>query len=298
MKPTAFAYAAPSTLDEALDELAESGRDGKILAGGQSLLPLLSMRLAAPARIIDINRLTELAFVRAENGGVRIGALARHTQVERDARARSVQPLLHQALRLVAHPTIRNRGTTVGSIAHADPSAEMPAVLALLDGTVEAVSRGGARTIPARDFFVGPLETALRPEEMVRSVFFPANPPGTGTTFVEIARRHGDYALVGLAAAVTLDDDLRITRARAAYISVADTPVVLDLTEPLAGATYDAGDWVGAGELARSRTEPDADIHASADYRRHLVGVLTQRALREAAARAAGADSAGTKGSS
>ena len=290
MKPTPFAYAAPSTLEEALDVLANSGPDGKVLAGGQSLLPLLSMRLVAPAQLVDINRLTELAYVRVEDGGVRVGALARHTQVERDARARSVQPLLHQALRLVAHPTIRNRGTTVGSIAHADPSAELPAVLALLGGTVEAVSRSGERTIPATDFFVGPLETSLRAGELVRSVFFPACPPGTGTTFLEVARRHGDYALVGVAAAVSLDDDLRISRAHAAYISVADTPTVLELTEPLAGATYDAGDWAAAGALARSRTEPEADIHASADYRRHLVGVLTERALREAAARAAGAE--------
>lgn len=288
MKPSPFTYTAPRTLDEALAALAEAGHDGKVLAGGQSLLPLLSMRLAAPARLIDINRLDELGFVRVDDGSVRVGALARHAAVERDEAAYDAQPLLRQALRLVAHPTIRNRGTTVGSIAHADPSGEMTAVLTLLGGTVEAVSAQGRRDIDAADFFLGPLETSLAEGELVQAVLFPVRAPATGTSFVETARRHGDYALVGVASLVALDDDLRIRRAQAAYVSVAPTPLLLDLTEAVAGATYDAGDWAGAGRLAAGRTDPEPDIHASAAYRSRLVEVLTARGLAQAARNAAG----------
>jgi aerobic carbon-monoxide dehydrogenase medium subunit len=287
MKPSPFAYSAPTSLDEALDVLADVGHDGKVLAGGQSLVPILNMRLAAPAHVVDINRIPELAYVRVEDGGVRVGALARHADVEGSAQAYDVLPLLRQALRLVAHPVIRNRGTTVGSLAHADPSGEMTAVLALTEGTVAVARKGSSRTIRAAEFFLGPLESAIEPGEMAVSAHFPALPAGTGTTFVEVARRHGDYAVCGLGAAVTLGEDGRVARARAAYISVSATPLVLDLTEAVAGQTVDGADWEGAGRLAQSQVDPEPDIHATADYRRHLVGVLTGRALREAAGRAA-----------
>ncbi|HSF26911.1 MAG TPA: xanthine dehydrogenase family protein subunit M [Actinomycetes bacterium] len=293
MKPSPFTYTAPRSLEDAVIALAEAGHDGKVLAGGQSLLPLLSMRLAAPGRLIDINRLDELAYVRVAPDAVHVGALARHAEVERHEAAYEAQPLLRQALRQVAHPTIRNRGTTVGSIAHADPSGEMTAVLTLLGGTVEAVSSHGRRDIAAADFFVGPLETSLQVGEMVQAVRFPRRRAATGTSFLESARRHGDYALVGVASLVELDDDLRIRAARAAYISVAPTPALLDLTEALAGATYDAGDWAAAGALAAARTEPEPDIHASADYRSRLVEVLTARGLAEAARHAAGLSTEG-----
>ncbi len=217
---------------------------------------------------------------------MRVGALARHTRVERDAEAAGVLPLLGQALRLVAHPTIRNRGTTVGSLAHADPAGEMTAVLALTGGSVELAGPGGRRSVAADDFFLGPLESVMTPAELAQEAIFPALPPGTGTAFVEVARRHGDYAMCGLAAAVTLDADARVTAARAAYISVAPTPLVLDLTDPVAGAAHDTADWAAAGPLARDRVDPDADVHATADYRRHLVEVLTVRALRQATAHA------------
>lgn len=286
MKPSPFAWSAPSSVAEALAVLGEHGDEGKVLAGGQSLLPMLNMRLAAPAYLVDINRITDLAYVRVEDGGVRVGALARHADVGRDDDAASVQPLLRQALRLVAHPVIRNRGTTVGSIAHADPSGEMTAVLALTGGTVHVASARGNRDIPAADFFTGPLECALRPGELAASCFFPGFGPGTGTAFVEVARRHGDYAVCGLAALVTVADGV-ISSARAAYISVAPTPLVLDLTEAVAGADPVAADWAAAGELAAGQTEPEADIHATADYRRHLVRVLTARALGDAAGAAA-----------
>ncbi|GAA2407285.1 xanthine dehydrogenase family protein subunit M [Actinomadura vinacea] len=280
MKPPQFDYRAPRTADEALDALADGG--AKVLAGGQSLIPLLNMRLAAPSRLVDINGLAELDTVEVAGGGVRIGALARHTRVERDTGAAAAQPLIRQALRHVAHPVIRNRGTVVGSLAHADPAAEMPAVLAVLGGTVEAVSATGRRTIPAAEFFAGPLEPALRPDELAVSAFFPAAPRRTGTAFAETARRHGDYALAGVAAVVTLDDDLRVTAARAGYLSVGGTPLVLDLTEAAASAVR-TGDWPAAAGYARARLDPGDDLHASADYRRHLAGVLTERALRAAA---------------
>jgi carbon-monoxide dehydrogenase medium subunit len=287
VKPSPFAYSAPTSLAEALSVLAETGSDGKVLAGGQSLVPILNMRLAAPAHIIDINRIPDLAFVRVEDGGVRVGALARHADVERDDPAFDALPLLRQALRLVAHPVIRNRGTTVGSLAHADPSGEMTAVLAVTGGTVEVARQGSTRTVGAGEFFVAPLESAVEPGEMAVSAHFPAPPPNTGTAFVEVARRHGDYAVCGLAAMVTLQQDGTIGQVRAAYISVGPTPVVLDLTEALHGQAVAEADWAAAGSLAQGQVDPEPDIHASADYRRHLVGVLTGRALREAAGRAA-----------
>jgi carbon-monoxide dehydrogenase medium subunit len=286
VKPSPFAWSAPDSVAEALALLARVGGDGKVLAGGQSLLPILNMRLAAPAHLVDINRLAELAYVRATEGSVVVGALARHAAVERDGPAYDVQPLLRQALGLVAHPVIRNRGTTVGSIAHADPSGEMTAVLALTGGSVQVASATGERHVPAADFFAGPLESSLVPGELAVSATFPAFATGSGTAFVEVARRHGDYAVCGLAAVVTVTDGV-VSAARAAYVSVAPTPLVLDLTEAVAGAEPGAADWAAAGDLAWQQADPEPDIHASADYRRHLVRVLTARALAQAAGRAA-----------
>jgi len=287
VKPSPFAYSAPTSLADALSVLAEVGADGKVLAGGQSLVPILNMRLAAPAHIVDINRIPDLGFVRVEDGGVRVGALARHADIEGDDAAYGALPLLRQALRLVAHPVIRNRGTTVGSLAHADPSGEMTAVLALTGGSVELARQGSSRTVFADEFFLAPLESAVEPGELAVSAFFPSPVAMTGTTFVEVARRHGDYAVCGLAAMVTLEQDGTIGQARAAYISVGPTPVVLDLTEAVHGQRAAEADWAAAGQLAQGQVDPEPDIHASADYRRHLVGVLTARALHEAAGRAA-----------
>lgn len=289
MKPAPFAYRAPESVEEAVAALHDVGHGAKVLAGGQSLLPLLSMRLAAPACLVDINRISSLASVAVDDGEVRVGALARHAEVERSVEVAAAQPLLREALRLVAHPTIRNRGTTVGSIAHADPAGEMTAVLTVLDGSVDVVSVRGARTLVASELFLGPLETSLAADELVTTARFPVRSGASGSAFVESARRHGDYALVGVAAVVDLDDDLRVRRARASYVSVAPTPPLLDLTDAVGGRGYDAADWAAAGRLAAGRLSPDADIHASADYRRHLVEVLTAQGLRLAAARAAGA---------
>jgi CO/xanthine dehydrogenase FAD-binding subunit len=283
VKPPPFEHHAPETLDEALDVLARTAEDAKVLAGGQSLIPLLNMRLAAPAHLVDINRLTSLDTLEVTTGGVRVGALARHARVERSEEAAGAQPLLRAALRQVAHPVVRNRGTVVGSLAHADPAAELPAVLALLEGTVEAASAGGRRVIEAADFFAGPLESALRPGELATGAFFPVLPARSGTAFAEVARRHGDYAMAGAAALVTLDDDQRVRVAKVAYLSVAATPLVLDLTGVLDHRPPVTCDWAAAAAYARDRIDTDEDIHASADYRRHLAGVLTERVLRTAA---------------
>ena len=286
MKPPAFAWTAPASLDEALAVLARVAEDAKVLAGGQSLLPILNMRLAAPAHLVDINDLSELAYVRVDDDAVHVGALARHADVERDEAAYDALPLLRQALRLVAHPVIRNRGTTVGSLAHADPSGEMTAVLALTNGSVTAAREGGTRRIPAAEFFVGPLESALQPGELAIAATFPRLPAGTGTAFVEVARRHGDYAVCGVGAAVTVVDGT-VAEARAACISVAATPLVLDLTDAVRGQEPGGADWAAAGALAADTVDPEGDIHATADYRRHLARVLTARGLAEAAGRAA-----------
>ncbi|CAN5148842.1 xanthine dehydrogenase family protein subunit M [soil metagenome] len=290
MKPAAFTHHAPESVDDALGALAEAGHDGKVLAGGQSLVPILNMRLAAPAHLIDINRLSSLATVHSDSAGVRVGATARQADVQADEGAYAVQPLLRRALRLVAHPAIRNRGTICGSLAHADPAGELTAVLSLTGGSVRLNELGsGERDVAAADFFLGPLESSLVSGELMTSAFFPAFEPGTGSAFVEVARRHGDYALCGVAAAVAVDPGGQITRARAAYLSVAPIPLVLDLTEAVGGQPAGSADWSAAADQATAQVEPEADIHATAAYRRRLVGVLTARAGADAARDALGA---------
>lgn len=286
MKPPPFAYHAPGSVEEALEVLAELGRDGKVLAGGQSLIPLLNMRLAAPDALVDINRLDELDTIEVDDARVRVGARVRHRTLERHMDARAAQPLLAEALRWVAHPVIRTRGTAVGSIVHADPAAELAAVLLLLDGHVELASSDGTRTSPGVDFVLGPLEADVREGELALAASFPIAPPRTGGCVTELARRHGDYAMAGAAVTVTLDEDRHVVAARAAMIGVGPTPVVVDLDGAVSGP-HDAPDTADAVASVRERIEPDDDIHASAGYRRHLAGVLTARALTTAALRAA-----------
>lgn len=280
MKPAPFTYHRPTSVADAVATLAEVGGEGKVLAGGQSLVPLLSMRLAAPEHLVDINTVPGLDRIEVTADGVSIGALVRDTAVEKDDEACTVLPLLRQGLAYVGHPTIRNRGTVVGSICHADPAAEMPAVLALLDGRLVAASAAGEREVPASELFTGPLETSLRADELATAAVFPVPRGRVGTAVVEVARRHGDYAVCGVAALVELTGGGDVADARAAYISVADRPVVLDFASV-------GGDWQAAAARARERFPCTGDIHASADYRRHLVGVLTKRALAAAAANAA-----------
>jgi aerobic carbon-monoxide dehydrogenase medium subunit len=297
MKPGPFAYSAPTSVGETLQVLADLGPDGKVLAGGQSLIPILSMRLATFPHLVDINRVSELDTIEplTSNGhGVRVGALARHSHVERSPVTALACPALVQALRFVAHPAVKNRGTVCGALAHADPSSELPAMLALLGGSVEVAQAGQpARLVPAAEFFLGPLESALGPGDLVIAARFPAVGGRSGTGFLEVSRRRGDYALCGVGAAVTLDDDLRIVSARAAYVSVSPTPLVLDLTDAVAGRPASTADYAAAGRQARSAVSPEADIHASAEYRRELAMVLTERVLAAAARRAGAPDQGG-----
>lgn len=286
MKPPSFGYAAPGSVDEALSLLADLGQDGKVLAGGQSLIPLLSMRLTAPHTLIDINRIPGLADISlAEDGSVVVGALVRHAELLASESAFVAIPLLRRATSQVAHPAIRNRGTTCGSVVHADPSGEMTAILAITGGTVQIASAGATiRDVDASEFFLGPLESCLGPGELAVSVTFGAPAPRSGSAFLELARRRGDYAMCGVAVTVTLDAWAAVTDVRAAYLSVGPVPEVHDLTDAVAGQSHAAADWRGAADLAASLVEPEGDLHASADYRRRLVTVLTERALPEAAA--------------
>ncbi len=298
MKPPPFDHYAPTSLDEAIAVLAEVGEDGKVLAGGQSLVPMMNMRLAAPTALVDIGRLDELDTVEVTDAGVRIGARARQSRVHRDDEVAATLPLLRQALSWVAHPVIRNRGTVVGSIVHADPAAELPAALVLAEGEVELATAEGRRTVRAADFFLGPLESDTQPDELAVAVRFPVPAARTGTAVTELARRHGDYALAGVAVSVTLDTDHRVTRARSAFLGVSGVPAVVEVTDELAGQRHDALDTGAALATARAAIDPGGDIHATATYRRHLAGVLLDRALRDAAGRAAQDGHGGRGGSS
>lgn len=285
MKPAPFGYSAPRSVDEALAVLADLGYDGKVLAGGQSLIPLLSMRLTAPPALVDINRIPGLADITvAEDGSVVVGALVRHADLLADDRAFAALPLLRRATANVAHATIRNRGTSCGSVVHADPCGEMTAILAITSGTVQIAAQGApVRDAGAAEFFLGPLESCVGPGELAVSVTFGAPVPRSGSAFQELSRRQGDYAMCGAAVTVTLDQDQLVRDVRAAYLSVGPVPEVHDLTAAVEGQPVASADWCAAGQLAATLVEPEGDLHASADYRRRLVAVLTERALPDAA---------------
>jgi len=288
MKPASFEYLAPGTLDEALALLARHGGDAKPLAGGQSLIPAMNFRLARPAVLVDLNRVSALAYVRPESGGVAIGAMTRQRTVERSELVARAAPLLAEAMPSIAHPQIRNRGTVGGSVAHADPSAELPAVMLALDARFQARSATGERSIAAAGFFTGMLETALAPEELLVEITLAPLPARSGTAFLEMARRHGDYALVGVAVAVTLDEAGRCGAARIALLSVGDGPVLAaQAAGILAGHAPSAELLRAAAHAAATHDiDPPSDIHASTAYRRQLAAVLTRRALERAFERA------------
>jgi carbon-monoxide dehydrogenase medium subunit len=278
VKPAPFRYFAPESLERVLALKREHGDDAKFLAGGQSLVPAMNFRLAQPAALIDLNRVPDLDYVRAEAGGLRIGALVRHRGIERDASIARHAPLLNEAAPQVAHPQIRNRGTFGGNLAHADPASEFPAVALALGARMRARSALGERWIEAADFFRGVFTTALAADEMLVEVEVPALPARTGTCFLEVARRRGDYALVGVAAVVTVDATGRPAGARVALCNAGATPVLVAVS-----------DLDGAPDQVRLAIDPPDNVHATAAFRRHLAGVLTRRALDAALARAGGA---------
>lgn len=282
MKPADFIYHCPRTTDETLSLLKDFGDDGKILAGGQSLMPLMNFRLAQPAHLIDINFIDGIDYVRNDNGAIKIGCLARQSAVLGEALVNQRCPLLAEALAYVGYEQIRNRGTVCGSLAHADPAAELPAVLLALDGSVAVGNSAGRREIASRDFFQSYLTTTLASDELVLEASIPAQPARAGSSFVEFARRFGDFAIVGVAALLVADKD-EISEARIALTGVGDKPWRERKIEAnLIGkkASIDLFDKV-ASEIAAS-INPSADMHASEAYRRSLASVLTRRALADA----------------
>jgi aerobic carbon-monoxide dehydrogenase medium subunit len=288
VKPPPFEYHRAQTVSEALGVLAELGEDARILAGGQSLVPLMNFRLAQPEHILDINPIEELAYVRRENGTVVVGATARQSTVEHAEETRAGVPLLVAGLRHVAHPPIRHRGTVVGSLAHADPAAELPTVALATNASLTLASSDGVRTVAAEDFFLGPFETALEPGELVTEVRFPAASQGSGHAFVEYARRHGDFAIAGAAVTLALDGG-RIADASIALCSVGPRPLRAGSAEELlrgAEATDELLDE--AAERAVEGLEPGGDIHGSTEYRIGVARTQVRRALSLALERARG----------
>jgi len=290
VKPAQFEYFAPTTVDETVAMLAERVEDVKLLAGGQSLVPLMNMRLARPAAVVDINGVGELAYVRErDDGGFRIGALTRQSAVERSAPLRKRAPLLHEAVGYIGHIAIRTRGTIGGSIAHADPAGELPAVITALDGELVVRGPGGERTIRADEFFLTYLTTQLGPDELLTEVRLPPWPDAAGWSFMEVSRRHGDYALVGVACVVQVDGGGVCSDARLVFTGVGGTPYVSVVGQDAArGERPDDALYRRVEEAVSSDPglEPEADIHASALYRKEVAGVMAKRALARAFERA------------
>jgi CO/xanthine dehydrogenase FAD-binding subunit len=293
VKPPRFAYHDPRGVDEALALLAEHGDEGKVLAGGQSLVPLLNFRLAHPDHLIDLNRIGALAGIRREDGKLRIKAMTRQSTLESSRLVRDNWPLITEALGFVAHAQIRNRGTVGGSVAHADPAAELPVVFSVLDASVRVASKRGERTIPTSDLFVTHLTTTIEPDEMLVEIEVPPLAPRTGHAFTEFARRHGDFALGGAAALVTVDEQGVCQRAALGLLAAAPTPVrAAEAERMLVGEKVDEAAAARAAERAVADIQPTGDIHGSAEYRKHLVEVMARRAILAAAENAAGGDGA------
>ncbi|MDO8768362.1 MAG: xanthine dehydrogenase family protein subunit M [Burkholderiaceae bacterium] len=288
MKPAAFDYFRPSSLEEALEQLAAAGDSAKVIAGGQSLGPMLNMRLATPSDLIDLNDLTELAYIREVGDTLEIGALTRHDQIAESKLVQARCPLLAQAAKTIGHYAIRQRGTIGGSLAHADPAAQFPLIATTLNAKIEIVKLGGQRSLPASAFFQSVMATALAPDEIIRCVRFPKLAENEGTSFRLFNRRHGDYAIVAVAATVALDDD-RVSRVRVGLSGVSAIPQVWDdAVRPFVGRTASAA-WAAEVALAvRAAVSPEDDPRISAVYRKELTQTLVERALVDALSRAKG----------
>jgi carbon-monoxide dehydrogenase medium subunit len=284
MKPAPFEYYAPDSLEAALELKAQYGDEGKALAGGQSLIPAMNFRVAQPALLIDLNRVQELRYIRKQNGDLRIGAMTVQSQAEHDGLVAKHAPLLHETIPNIAHSQIRNRGTIGGSLAHADPAAELPVIALALDAKLRAQSKKGERWIEAKDFFAGLFANSMHADELLVEIAFPELPANTGWAFMEIARRHGDYAMAGLAALLTLDKDGNCSKARLVYLNVGDGPVdAVQAAASLAGKKPSAAAFKEAGQNASQKDmSPFGNLHATPEYQRHLSAVLTERALAKA----------------
>jgi carbon-monoxide dehydrogenase medium subunit len=289
VKPPPFEYHAPSSVPEALELLAQYGSDAKVLAGGQSLVPLLSLRLARPAHLVDINGLSDIQHIDTWDGGLKLGAMVRQRAAERSDLVKERNPLLAEALPLIGHPQIRNRGTVGGSLAHADPASELPAVAAALEAQLVTRSAKGERVLNADKFFLSYLTTALEPDELLTEFRLPAWPEGAGWSYQEISRRHGDFAIVGVGCMLLLNAAGTIARARLAFTGAAPAPVrAYDAENLLVSQPPTEQAFAAAAELAAQALDPADDVHAPAEYRRHVAKVLTRRALAQASERAKG----------
>jgi len=288
MKPAQFDYDVAESVDAAVAALAEAGGEAKIIAGGQSLVPMLNFRLLRPSVLIDINRIPGLAFITERENAIGVGALVRHHQLETSAVIARHLPVLSHAMTHVAHLAIRNRGTIGGSLSHADPAAELPMMALLLDADLHVTSAAGRRTVAAKNFFLGALTVDLAADELLTEIVFPKLPPRTGWGFLEVARRSGDFALAAAAATLTVSAG-EITQARIAMIGAGETARRAAEAEALLiGRALEPALLDAVTNAARAGIEPSTDLHASADYRRHLVGVLVRRALTSAWQRARG----------
>lgn len=292
VKPPRFDYCAPRTLDDALRVLGDGGREARVLAGGQSLMPMLNYRLLNPAVLVDINRIETLNHLEVGTDSLTVGALVRHADLLRNADVCKDWPLLAEATTQVAHPAIRNRGTVCGSVSHNDPAAEHPSVLVTLGGTVVIAGRAGRRELPAEEFFTGMLSTALEPGEMVVALRYPRAPAGTSAAFIEFARRLGDFAIAGVAAMLTMRDGV-CENARLTILGMGEGPYRARAAEEFLtgrriGPKQSEDVFAEAAARATAALAPADDVHASSSYRRHLAGVMAVRALQTALARTRG----------
>lgn len=287
MKPAPFKYIAATSLGHALALKAEHGDDAKFLAGGQSLIPTMNFRLARPAILIDINEIDGLAGIRSSSGATRIGALTRYRALQRDAAFALTFPLIGEALPHIAHPQIRNRGTIGGNLSHADPASELPAIAVALGARFRVQAAKQERWVEAPDFFVGALATGLKPDEMLVEIELPLAKPRTGSCFMEIARRRGDFAIAGAAVMVTLGKRDECIEVRLAFCGVGETPVdASSAADALVGNAPTETAIIDVAESVQAMIDPGGSVHATADYQRHIAGVLTERALQTACQRA------------
>ena len=288
MKPAPFEYHAPNSLEEALGLMNQFADEAKLLAGGQSLVPAMNFRVVQPGVLIDLNCVHELGYIREDRGVIRVGAMARERQLEFDSLIEKKNPLLHEAVPYIAHPQIRNRGTIGGSIVNADPAAELPVLMLALDARLKAQSVSGERWLDAQEFFAGMFTTALAPNEILVEIELPSMPPRTGWSFMEVAPRAGDYALMGVAALVTLDENGKCTRAKLVYLNAGDGPVdAKDAAKNLVGETLNETRIESAAVMASEKEiNPFGNVHTSPEFQRHLAKVLTKKALKLATQRA------------
>lgn len=291
MKPAPFKYHAPHSLEEALSLMNQHADEAKLLAGGQSLVPAMNFRVVQPSLLIDLNRVQEMAYISEDKNALHIGAMARERQLEFNASIETRTPLLHEAVPFIAHPQIRNRGTIGGSIVNADPAAELPVLMLALDARLKAQSISGERWIDAKDFFAGMFTTALEPNEILVEIELPFMSAHTGWSFMEVAPRAGDYALMGVAALVTLDENGKCTHAKLVYLNAGDGPVdAKDTAKSLEGETLSDALMESAATMASEKEiNPFGNVHTSPEFQRHLAKVLTKKALKQAIQRTGGA---------